>query len=425
MLLDPNNETANRIQRWAVFLVGFLLRFGFVLWQKTYVQLPGRIYPYALEVSSIAAHLARGKGFSSPFLSDTGPTAWVAPIYPVLVATVFRFFGVYSTKSALVILGLQCLMAAATGVAIFALGRRTLGGRIGIWAAWIWTLSPIFFRWPVSWIWDFAASALLLATALILTLDVAAKGERRIWLQLSGLWGCTALTNPALLSVLPFSLLYGILAENCERPKRMKDAALSMILFLIIISPWAVRNMIVFGHPIFLRSNFWFEFHLGNYHYSNGMGYVGLHPGANPRQLAKYAEMGEQAYIQWAKTEALHFVSQYPREFIDLTLHRTLWFWDGTPLLYQGQEWWRPWKFWPLSVTSWLGMIFLLTRRPRGWLLYVACLLVYPLPYYFVYPIAKYRYAIEPEMLLLSVFLAAVLLSELQLARESSKHCGR
>lgn len=425
MLLDPNNETANRIQRWAVFLVGFLLRFGFVLWQKTYVQLPGRIYPYALEVSSIAAHLARGQGFSSPFLSDTGPTAWVAPIYPLLVAAVFKLFGIYSTKSALVILGLQCLIAAATGVAIFALGRRTLGGRIGIWAAWIWTVSPIFFRWPVSWIWDFAASALLLATALVLSLDVAAKGERRIWLQLGSLWGCTALTNPALLSVLPFSLLYGILAENCGRRKRMRDAALSMILFLIIISPWAVRNMIVFGHPVFLRSNFWFEFHLGNYHYSNGMGYVGLHPGANPRQLAKYAEMGEQAYIQWAKTEGLNFVRRYPREFMDLTLHRTLWFWDGTPLLYQGQEWWRPWKFWPLSVTAWLGMIFLLTRRPRGWLLYVACMLIYPLPYYFVYPIAKYRYAIEPEMLLLSVFLAAVLLSEVQLALESSKHSRR
>jgi len=57
-------------------------------------------------------------------------------------------------------------------------------------------------------------------------------------------------------------------------------------------------------------------------------------------------------------------------------------------------------------------MIFILTRQPRGWVLYAACLMVYPLPYYFVYPIAKYRYAIEPEMLLLSVYLASVLWSE-------------
>jgi hypothetical protein len=34
------------------------------------------------------------------------------------------------------------------------------------------------------------------------------------------------------------------------------------------------------------------------------------------------------------------------------------------------------------------------------------------MPYYLVYPAAKYRYAIEPEMLILSVFLASVLWSE-------------
>jgi 4-amino-4-deoxy-L-arabinose transferase-like glycosyltransferase len=400
-------------QRWLIFVVAFLLRFGFVLWQKTYIQLPGRIYPFALEVSSIAAHLARGQGFSSPFLVDTGPTAWVAPIYPTFVAGVFRIFGAYSNRSALVILGVQCVMAAATGIAIYALGRRTLGERIGLWAAWLWSVSPFFFRWPASWIWDFAASGLLLTTNLVLTLDLANDGTRARWLQLGGLWGVTALTNPALLSILPFSVIYGVLANLRDRKARIKNAALSMILCLVIVSPWAIRNMIVFGRPVFLRSNFWFEFHLGNYHYSNGMGYMGLHPGANPRQLRKYAELGEQGYIQSAKTEALNFVRRYPREFIDLTLHRVLWFWDGTPLLYQGQEWWKPWKFWPLSVTAWLGMIFLLTRRPRGWILCAACLVVYPLPYYLTYSISKYRYAIEPEMLLLSVYLASVIWSEL------------
>ena len=410
-----------RTQRWAIFFVGFLLRFGFVLWRKTYVQLPGRPYPFALEISSIAAHLARGLGFSSPFLIDTGPTAWVAPVYPILVAAVFKIFGVYSNRSALVILGLQCIMAAATGIAIYALGRRTFGEKIGIWAAWIWTVSPIFFRWPTSWIWDFAASGLLLTTTLVLTLDVAEKGERQLWLQLGGLWGLTALTNPALLSILPFSFLYAMLASDYDRGKRIRNAAISMIVCLMIISPWAIRNMKVFGHPIVLRSNFWFEFHLGNYHYSNGMGYAGLHPGGNPRELRKYAELGEQGYIQSAKNAALSFVRSYPREFIDLSLDRTLWFWDGTPLLYQGEEWWRPWKFWPLSITAWAGMIFLLTRRPRGWLLYAACLVAYPLPYYLVYPIAKYRYAIEPEMLLLSVYLASVLWSEFRILRPSAQ----
>jgi hypothetical protein len=147
------------------------------------------------------------------------------------------------------------------------------------------------------------------------------------------------------------------------------------------------------------------------------MGYFGYHPGANPREFKRYTKMGEQGYIQQAKRDALEFVRQYPREFADLTLHRILWFWDGTPLQYQSLEWWRTWEFWPLSVSAWLGLMFVLLRQPRGWLLYLSCLLVYPIPYYLVYVVPKYRHAIEPEMLLLSVFLAEVLWSELKVSR--------
>jgi hypothetical protein len=148
-----------------LFAVGFLLWFVFMVWHKMYVLPPTMVY----EDVSIAVRLANGQGFSSPFGLDTGPTAWIAPIYPFMVATVFRAFGVYSTISIVVILGLQCAVAGATGVAI------------GLWAAWIWTVSPIFFRWPTTWVWDFTASALLLALILVATLDVAEKASTGLW----------------------------------------------------------------------------------------------------------------------------------------------------------------------------------------------------------------------------------------------------
>ncbi len=405
----------------ALLLTAFLLRVAFVLWSKTYVPNHGYPYPYGMEVASIAAHLERGQGFSSPFMGDTGPTAWVAPIYPYFVSLVFRGFGAYSITSALIIIILQCVMAAATAIGIYALGRRTLGKQVGLAAAWIWAVSPFFFRWPASWIWDFAASALLLIVLLIVTLDLAQGATLRLWLLYGFLWGVTALTNPALLSLIPFTYLYAVIANHRGRRGWSMSLVGSSLLFIGVIAPWGIRNDIVFGRPVFLRSNFWFEFHLGNYHYSNGMGYLGLHPGANPREFRKYSQMGEQAYIQQARQEALEFVRRYPREFIDLTLHRFLWFWDGTPLSVQAYEWWKPWEFCVLSVTGWLGLLFVVTRRPRGWFLYLVCLLIYPLPYYFVYPIAKYRHAIEPEMLLLSMYLVVVLWSEVKLMRDRSR----
>lgn len=408
-----------------LFVVGFLLRLGFLIWKKTYVQIPGNPYPFAMEVSSIAAHLAHGQGFSSPFGHDTGPTAWVAPLYPLLVSVVFKTLGSYTQTSAFVVLGLQCLMGAATSLTIYALGKRTLGDRVALWAAWIWAVSPIFFRWAISWIWDFAASALLLSLALIVSMDLAIRGTRRDWLKFAVIWGIIALTNPALLSVAPCALAFVFVNIHRRKEPWFHNALLSALVAIAIVAPWAIRNDLVFGHPVFLRSNFWFEFHLGNYHYSNGLGYLGFHPAANPREFGKYAQLGEQGYIADAKQQALRFVREYPREFIELTLRRAWWFWDGTSLLYQMREWWKPWEFWPFSAIAWLGMIFCLTRRPPGWFLYLACLLIYPLPYYFVYPVAKYRHAIEPEMLLLSVYLATVVSSEIRLMRRKFDNPAR
>jgi hypothetical protein len=60
-------------------------------------------------------------------------------------------------------------------------------------------------------------------------------------------------------------------------------------------------------------------------------------------------------------------------------------------------------------------LLFVLTRRPRGWFLFAAPLLAYPAPYYLAYCSSKYRHAIEPELVLLSVYLAYVLWGEARL----------
>jgi hypothetical protein len=146
---------------------------------------------------------------------------------------------------------------------------------------------------------------------------------------------------------------------------------------------------------------------------------MGKHPDGNPGFYDQVAQMGELGFIAYHKKEAFDFLRQDPREFVDLTVHRSCFFWDGTPLLYQGREWWSPWEFWPLSAVAWPGMLFVLTRRPPGWLLFSAALIVYPIPYYLAYPNAKYRYAIEPEMPLLGGYLVSVLWSEITARRLS------
>jgi 4-amino-4-deoxy-L-arabinose transferase-like glycosyltransferase len=397
-----------------LFTIGFVLRFAMVLWRKSYIFPPFWIF----ENVSIATHLASGQGYSSPFNLDTGPTSWIAPGYPFFLAAVFRMFGIMSRLSMGIIYAVQCAMAGATGIAIHGLAKRTVGAQMGWWAAWIWTLSPFFFRWPTTWIWDFTASALLLALLLILTLDVAEKGGTRLWGKLGAFSGGAVLVNPALLPMLPLFVGYAGYVNRRMGMKWWRGMLLAGVLFGAIIAPWLVRNYVVFGHPVFLRGNYWFEFHLGNYHYSNGMGFSGKHPTKNPIEMRRYIKLGEQGYIQWAKDDALRFVKEYPAEFWSLTIHRVWWFWDGTPLIYESGGWWKPWEYWPLSCTAWLGFLFILTRRPRGWILFAGPLLIYPLPYDFSYCSSKYRHAIEPEMVLLSVYLAYVVWGEIETLRQ-------
>src|SRR6266404_7146034 len=281
-------ETTGYRNLYILLLVcGFILRFGFVLGKKTYSRAPGSTLPFGAEICSIAEHIVRGQGFSSPFVQDTGPTAWIAPVYPYLAALVFRLFGIYSVASAMVLLGIQCIIAAATGINIHALGRRTFGTQVGFWAAWIWALSPIFFRWTVSWIWDFTASAFLLSAAFIVTLDVAEKNTRKLWLSLGALGAVIALTNPALLSVMPFTFLYAAFVNHRSFRPWFASAAFAGVLFAALVSPWLIRNERVFGRPVFFRSNFWFEFQLGNYHFINGLDFSGKHPGANAAVFKK------------------------------------------------------------------------------------------------------------------------------------------
>ena len=57
------------------------------------------VYQFAQETGSIAHSLAAGKGYSSPYGAESGPTAWLTPVYPLLVAGIFRIFGIESLHS--------------------------------------------------------------------------------------------------------------------------------------------------------------------------------------------------------------------------------------------------------------------------------------------------------------------------------------
>lgn len=398
----------------ALFAVGFLLRIVCMLWWRSYIGITPAPYN---EVGRLIERIATGKGFTAPYGGETGYTAAFPPVYPFVGSLIYRLFGSYTRGTSIALLSMNCVFGAANAVLIHKLGLRTLGNRTAMLAAWAWALLPVFFRWDISWIWEFGLSALLLTWLLTLTMDLAESGSTPRWIGFGAAWGFAAVANPALVSLLPFSGLYAAFCNVRARRRWFKPAVFSALIFFALLSPWLMRNYAIFHKFIFVRDNFWLEFQLGNFHGSTGLGFGPLHPTGSARLLNRFHDLGELGYMEDRKQMAVAFLHHYPGEFRDLTLRRLLWFWDGTSVTYQSNEWWQPWEVWWLSVLSLLGLLFVLTRRPPGWILYLAAVLVYPLPYYITYANAKYRHAIEPELALLGAYLLVVLYGEIEKAR--------
>src|ERR1035441_2001065 len=87
--------------------------------------------PYGYELGKVARSIALGRGFSSPLrLYETGPTIWFTPIYPYLVAGIFKLWGIYSIMSHIIIEVLNCAFTALTIIPIHSVAKRTFGGGV-------------------------------------------------------------------------------------------------------------------------------------------------------------------------------------------------------------------------------------------------------------------------------------------------------
>src|SRR5580698_2690236 len=97
---------------WMV-VIALAVRLGYIVVAHTYkFKTVEDNFDFGWEMGRIGRALALGAGFSNPFHGETGPTAWEPPLYPFLIAGVFRGFGIYSRTSALVLLCINSVFSA-------------------------------------------------------------------------------------------------------------------------------------------------------------------------------------------------------------------------------------------------------------------------------------------------------------------------
>lgn len=395
---------------WGMAATGFVVRVAVILIQHSYrFRTSEQNFAFGFEIGRIAQALALGQGFSSPFHGVTGPTAWESPVYPLLVAGVFRVSGIYTPLSAFLILVLNSAFSALTAVPVFLIAKKLFGMRLAKWSGWTWALLPYAMNWAVRWVWETSLTAMLLATAFWLTLEIAESHGRRLmklWLLYGLLWGAIALIGSSSLSFLPFAGGWACYRLWRQRRPWFLPAVASALVFLAVITPWEARNYRVFGQFVPLRGNFGVELRLGNGPEARGICLIELHPTWNLPQYRLYQQMGEVEYARMRKASALEWMQAHPGATAGLLGKKVFFYWAGVPyasgrgVLSQLRN--GPFVAW--SALAWWGLGLMLWRRKRGVFLFASLLLVYPAVYYVAFPQLRYRHPIEPLMLILALY---------------------
>jgi hypothetical protein len=407
-----------------LFWVGFILRVLYMTLAHTY-RVKGFLdhFQFGWEMGRVARSLATGRGYANPFNGRSGVTAWVPPAYPLLMAGVFKLFGVYTAASAWVILAVNSVFSAAIAPVVYetawrSFGREGEGRKIALWSGWLWALHPAAMQYAVRWLWEMSLTALLFSWVIVLALRVRGIGEpapahsqtARRWVCFGLLWGLIALSNSSLLAFLPACGLWMLwdAHKSGQLAAGLRNATLAGVCFLAVICPWVVRNWYALHAFVPMRSNFGAELYMATLPSNNALPWGTALPlsEADP-VFQRYEHMGELAFSKQQGERARAAIRADRKLYVDFTLRRIYFFWVSVPHTDTSElnELLRTLDYAFISFSGLLGLALALRRGIPGAWLYLWAMLIVPLIYYFVTVQARFRHPLEPVICILSVYL--------------------
>jgi 4-amino-4-deoxy-L-arabinose transferase-like glycosyltransferase len=395
---------------WLVIcVVAFAVRVAFVVDQAHKVPAIALAnVPFQNEVGSIAAAVASGQGFCCLFREATGPTAWLAPIYPLLIAAISKIFGTFTVGSFYAAAVMNSLFSALVCLPVYFAGKRIGSRLLGATAAWVWAYFPSGILMPFEWIWDTSLSALLAALLLWAMLELAESYSLRDASLYGLLWGVALLTNPALGILLPLQIGWIFYRQRVvPRSFGIRQALLVIAVAGVCCVPWTIRNVVQFHRWIPIRSNFAFELWLGNNEvfdeHSREVNRITRY-----EQVRRYAQLGESGFLDEKRQQAETFMRRHPALVLKLVGQKIVATWMGTETPWR--DFWRTDSMLVRFLFIWnlitvIGVMVGLGRlywRRNLYVFPVATIpIFFPLIYYITHTSLRYRHPCDPVLALL------------------------
>jgi hypothetical protein len=341
------------------------------------------------ELGAIARSLAETGRFANPYMIETGHTAHLPPIPPMIVALIYYFWG--NTWQAGYVFVMFTFMTSSLLYALLPWIADRLGA--GRPAGFVGGLMGAFIVELERPTHGEGLAAIMLGLMLMAFLK-RWNSERNsmVGSMTLGLGiGISFHVQPALLLV-----FLGCLAFEIWRSKKLPSILVAGVILACI--PWAWRNYVVFHDFFFIRDNLGLELRMGNspgaaatFEEMNRQGHHYKHPRIDLIEARRVKELGETEYMREALNESLTWIQDNPLEFFKLTFMRFVRFWLGIVNL-------SPTSAFVVALTILamlgIGRLFPALTLPQRIIL-LTPLLTYPLIYYLVPFMPRYRIPID------------------------------
>jgi hypothetical protein len=313
------------------------------------------------EYYSIAKSIVAGEGFSSPFQEKTGPTAWMPPVLPAILAGLLWLTGGDRDAVMAVMIFFQVYILITTGILVLILVWQSTHRRLAVWFAALLFVAGLAYEFKLCFQNIHDCGIVMLAVDLVIA--------GFCWLGQMGRWpaticwgvlgGICALISPIV------GLMWGVLSLIAGVQQRAWSRfGIAVLASVVVLMPWTVRNYLVLGRLIPVKSNLAYELYQSQCLQPDGLiqrSTFSTHPYGSPnRERQEYKRLGEMPFLDGKRQLFWQSVRSDPLEFIDRVACRFL----GTTLWYipfeRNESVRRPVVFWVSRLTHPLPFLALL-----------------------------------------------------------------
>lgn len=343
----------------------------------------------------IAISLAEHGTFADPYAIPTGPTAHSPPLYPAMIAPLYRIWGntlradfarfVLNTIAASVEYALLPWVAMALGLGVWPGILAGFGGALLPLHGWAECVGDFEATW--------VALFLEIATICFARFLSQPRFDLKSAIGWGTFWGAGFLLSPVLLPVLIGFAAIAVWKLCPSFASSARWATGFAVATAVILTPWTIRNYTQLHGVFFVRDNIGLELFVSNHddatpHSDDNFArdyFRAEHPHMSITASRELIRIGEVPFHQRKFAQGIQWIRGHPSAFLSLSAARIIEFWFPSVPKYR-------WLIWTAVILGFLGLIAMARSRSLAALILAAAMAGYSAIYSVVANTMRYEH---------------------------------